>query len=195
MKLSILLQSLSTELVLNLFSNLLLNMLNQISIWFNQELCLGVYTNRILWLSSLKNACLLFIDSKMPRFLVTPRWLLIPHSSAIHFTISGDLWVFNWSMMNIHCPFGSVDTLFLMNVRKSSDVRVDNKIPLTFPLPISNDAMSVVVPCRIYSCSCFSLWFGIKGLSGSALSIDCIPDFSSTDSKWIPSDFSLMASL
>jgi hypothetical protein len=103
--------------------------------------------------------------------------------------------VFNWSMMNIHCPFGSVATLFLMNVRKSSDVRVGNKIPLTFPLPISNDAMSVVVPCRIYSCSCFSQWFWIKGLSGSALSIDCMPDFSSTDSKWTPSDFSLMASL
>ena len=57
-----------------------------VSIWFSHELCLGVYTNRIRWLLSDKNACRLATDFSTPRTPFFPNGWSIPHAWATYRT-------------------------------------------------------------------------------------------------------------
>jgi hypothetical protein len=57
-------------------------MLNQISIWFSHEVCLGTYTKRMRWPGSVKNAFRVATDFNTPRLPFLPRSPSIAHSRA-----------------------------------------------------------------------------------------------------------------
>src|SRR3954468_22482356 len=115
----------SSEQKLDRFSNFLTRVLNQISIWFSHELCLGVYTSLILWLGSFRNAARLAFDFNTPSlpFLPSPS-PLIPHASATYSTRLSDWCVSRLSTMNTHPASGSVFTVCSTCFAKSSSVRV-----------------------------------------------------------------------
>ena len=53
-----------------------------VSIWLSHELCLGVYTTRIRWLGSDRNACRLATDFSTPRTPFFPNATSIPQAVA-----------------------------------------------------------------------------------------------------------------
>jgi hypothetical protein len=55
------------------------------SIWFSHELCFGLYTNRIRWLGSDKNAWRLAIDFSTPEIPFLPRAMVIWQARATYF--------------------------------------------------------------------------------------------------------------
>lgn len=97
---------------------------NQISIWFTQELCFGVYTNRTLWFSSMRNSSRLFMLFKMPSFPLMPSPSGRRHSSATNFTRPSDLWVFRPSQMIIYFLSGFSETSRRTARQKSCSFRV-----------------------------------------------------------------------
>jgi hypothetical protein len=94
------------------------------SIWFNHELCFGVYTNRIRWLFSDKNACRLATDLRIPRTFVLPNGSSTPHALATNRTSISELWMFKLSTTKTHPASGSVATVRAMCSTKSNSVRV-----------------------------------------------------------------------
>ena len=95
-----------------------------VSIWFSHELCLGVYTNRIRWLFSDKNACRLATDFSTPRTPFFPNGCSIPHAWATFRTNVSEQWMFKLSTTKIHKAVGSVATVCSMWLAKSASVRV-----------------------------------------------------------------------
>src|SRR5262249_44277372 len=68
-----------------------------ISIWLSHELCLGVYTNRMRWLSSDRNSCRLRIDWSTPRLPFWPRSSGRPHRRVTNSTRVAEQWVLRLS--------------------------------------------------------------------------------------------------
>src|SRR3954452_10264027 len=157
----------SSEQKLDRFSSFLTRMLNQISIWFSHELCLGVYANRIRWLGSLKNSARLACDFSTPPFSFCPRSSSIPHACATYSTRLSDWCVFRLSTMNTHPPNGSVFTVCSTCALKSCSVRVGPMLgAISQPHQTSRLAIRHSVPCRTYSNSRFCARPGPAGPSG-----------------------------
>ena len=67
-------------------------------------------------------------------------------------------------------------------------VRVASSVGQTIiPVTTFRPAVSVVVPCRVYSNSCFGTLSGWAGLSGAFRSMACSPVASSTLTVCVPS--------
>ena len=85
-----------------------------VSIWFSHELCFGVYTNRIRWPSSDRNACRLATVLSTPRTFFFPNGPAIRHAWATHRTNVSEPWMFKLSTTKIHPASGSVATVRAM---------------------------------------------------------------------------------
>src|SRR5262249_21620168 len=152
MKRRMLCLSSSRERKLDRFSSFLTRVLNHTSIWFRHELCLGVSTNRIRWLGSLRNAARLACDFNTPLFSFCPRSSVIPQASATYSTSASDGCLFKLSPMNTHPANGSVATVCSTGALKSSSVRVGPLLgAITQPHQSSRLAVRHSVPCRTYS--------------------------------------------
>src|SRR5271165_5946323 len=156
------------------------------SIWFSHELCLGVYTNRIRWLRSDKNACRLATDFSTPRTPFFPNGCSIPHALATFRTNVSEQWMFKLSTTKIHEADGAVATVCSMWLAKSASVRVGpivgaiNSPVVTWKLPIR-----VNVPCRSYSNSIRAGFPAIISLVGAVRSNAGMPVISSTQTVWV----------
>lgn len=160
---------------------------NQISIWFIQEQCFGVYTIRILWSSRWRNSARLSRLFNIPDFPLQPRSSVRPHCCATNRTRLSDLCVFSPSQTNVHDASGSVPTIARMASTKSSSVRVGFRYGDSIrPVATSKKPIRLVVPWRMYSNSIRAAFSGITGLSGYLCSSAWIPVISSTDMVWPP---------
>ena len=89
--------------------------------------------------------------------------------------------------MKIHSAPGSVATVRAMCATNSGSVRVASSVGQTIiPVTTSRPAVSVVVPCRVYSNSCFGTLSGWAGLSGAFRSMAWSEVASSTLTVWAP---------
>lgn len=160
---------------------------NQISIWFIQEQCFGVYTIRIRWSLLWRNSARLTWLFSMPDFPLLPRSSVRPHCWAMNRTRFSDLCVFSPSQTNVHDAPGSVPTSARMALTKSSSVRVGFRYGISMrPVATSKKPMRLAVPWRMYSNSIRAAFPGITGLSGYLCSSAWIPVISSTDMVWPP---------
>lgn len=160
---------------------------NQISIWFIQEQCFGVYTIRIRWSSRWRNSARLSRLFNIPDFPLRPRSSVRPHCCATNRTRLSDLCVFSPSQTNVHDASGSVPTNARMASTKSSSVRVGFRYGDSMrPVATSKKPIRLVVPWRMYSNSIRAAFPGITGLSGYLCSSAWIPVISSTDMVWPP---------
>ena len=91
------------------------------SIWFSHELCFGVYTNRIRWPFSDRNACRLATDLRIPcGMFFLPNGSAIPHALATNRTSISEPWMFKLSTTKIHPASGLVATVCAMCSTKSN---------------------------------------------------------------------------
>ncbi len=124
---------------------------NQISIWFIQEQCFGVYTIRILWSSRWRNSTRLSRLFNIPDFPLQPRSSSRPHCCATNRTRLSDLCVFRPSHTNVHDASGSVSTNARMAYTKSSSVRVWFRYGDSIrPVATSKKPIRLVVPWRMH---------------------------------------------
>ncbi len=105
-----------------------------------------------------------------------------PQCSATNVTRLADLCVLRQSTIIIHSALGSVSTVRSMWATNSGSVRVASSVGQTiFPVTTSRPAVSVVVPCRVYSNSCLATPPpAATGLSGAFRSMACNDVASST---------------
>src|SRR3954452_18665096 len=144
----------STEVKLERRSNFRTRILNQISTWLSHEVCFGVYTNRMRWLGSDRNAARLGCDFSPPCLPLTPNSSWTPQVWATHTTRLSDWCVFRLSTMNPQPAQGSVATVCCTCARKSASVRVGPSVgAITQPHQISRLAVRHSVPWRWYSYS------------------------------------------
>src|SRR4051794_17698407 len=90
-----------------------------VSIWFNHELCFGVYTNRIRWPGSDKNAWRVATDFNTPRPPFFPSVAVTSLAVATRFTKLSEQWMFKLSTTNTHDASGSEATVGSMGLAKS----------------------------------------------------------------------------
>ena len=155
---------------------------NQISIWFTQELCLGVYTKRILWFSSIRKDSRLFMLFRIPSFPLMPRSAVREHSCATSFTSPSDLWVFRPSQIMIYFLSASSDMSCRTALQKSPSFRVLFRYGVwILPSATRRNAIRLMVPWRMYSNSCSAGLPGRTGLSGYLRSNAWIPVISSVE--------------
>src|SRR5262249_31074575 len=122
------------------------------SIWFSHELCFGVYTNRIRWLFSDRNACRLATDLRIPRTVFLPNGSSIPHALATYRTSISEQWMFKLSTTKIQPASGSVATVRAMCSTKSHSVRVGPIVgAISSPVVTLKLPIQLSVPCRVYS--------------------------------------------
>jgi hypothetical protein len=96
--------------------------------------------------------------------------------------------VLRQSTTKIHSAAGSVSTVRARCATNSGSVRVASSVGQTIsPVTTSTPAVSVVVPCRVYSNSCFGTLSGWAGLSGAFRSMACSEVASSTLTVCVPS--------
>lgn len=142
------------------------------------------------WDSSVKNAALDFMLSKMPDLPFSPRVSCeIPSNSATHLTRPADWCVFKLSAMIRHFNTSKSDcTVCLIWAKKSSSVRLSVMLGLIiFPVTTSKFAIKHFVPCRSYSYSCFRICPAFMGKSAALRPNAWIPVFSSVLTVFMPS--------